>query len=331
MRGFTFDERTTRLLREGRETLSAQAGKGHHALYDRLREVVGGVLPLDAFFVALFRDAGHVLYAYQYDGTEYALPGIRPLNPDGPTGWVLAHNRSYAYREDGGAVLNRGIPWGDTERRSADALVVPMRRTHTAEVIGVVSVQTYTPESYGDAELAALEWLAEVVARVLSAEEEDRAFLARLDDGHRPAAERVLSRSVSELVVERVAVVRKTAAELAAALEAEGHRLGARARDLVRECERLQIESAEIEFAGYREAAARFASLSPRERDVAELVGQGLRNDEIAARLHIGLSTVKTHVGNILRKYGAEQRSTVAEEISAYLGNARVRGHSYQG
>ncbi|MEV0067092.1 GAF domain-containing protein [Amycolatopsis sp. NPDC050768] len=151
MRSKPFDEPTVGRLRQAREVLSAEAEKSHHALYAKLREIVSGVLRLDAFFVALFRDAGHVLYAYQYDGAEYALPGVRPVNPEGPTGWVRAHNRSYAYRTDAGAILNRGIPWGDKERRSADALVVPMRRTHTGEVIGVVSAQTYTAGSYGDA------------------------------------------------------------------------------------------------------------------------------------------------------------------------------------
>ncbi|MEV6895969.1 LuxR C-terminal-related transcriptional regulator [Amycolatopsis sp. NPDC051372] len=329
MRGKPFDEPTVGRLRQAREVLSAEAEKSHHALYAKLREIVSGALRLDAFFVGLFRDAGHVLYAYQYDGAEYALPGVRPVNPEGPTGWVRAHNRSYAYRTDGGAILNRGIPWGDKERRSADALVVPMRRTHTGEVIGVVSAQTYTADSYGDAELAALEWLAEVVARILSAEDEDRELLAQLDDGHRPAAERVLGQTVSALVVERVAVVWQAAAQLASELESEGHRLGARARDLVRECERLQMDSAEIEFAGYREAAARFDSLSRRERDVVELMS--LSDGEIAAQLYVARSTVKTHVRSILRKYGAKSRSTVVEEVSTYLGYARERGGSSSG
>jgi DNA-binding CsgD family transcriptional regulator len=44
------------------------------------------------------------------------------------------------------------------------------------------------------------------------------------------------------------------------------------------------------------------ARLTPREREVAALVGQGLRNKEIAARLHITLGTVKDHVHRILAK-----------------------------
>lgn len=55
--------------------------------------------------------------------------------------------------------------------------------------------------------------------------------------------------------------------------------------------------------------------LSPREREVlAELV-DGASNNEIADRLHIGLSTVKTHVSSILRKSGAQSRYAVALEL----------------
>ncbi|WP_206784360.1 LuxR C-terminal-related transcriptional regulator [Amycolatopsis sp. MtRt-6] len=325
-RGYPFDERLVRLLRDGQRSLSALAVRGHHALYDHLREVVASAMKVDAFYVALFRDPGHVLYAYQYDGSVYALPGLRELNPDGPTGWVFRNRRSYRYRDDGGAVLDRGIPWGDRGRRSADALVVPMRRTGTDEVIGVVSAQTYTSDSYGDAELAALEWLAEVLARMLSTEEENRRFLETLDDGERPAVTRVLSRSMADLVVERVSVVRAAAAELRDALEAAGHPLLEPARELVRECERLQVDTAEMEFDSYRQAAERFESLSAREREVAGLLAEGRTNDEIRERLHIELPTVKTHVGKILRKYGVRQRSAAAAEISAYLGSVRPPG-----
>jgi DNA-binding NarL/FixJ family response regulator len=113
--------------------------------------------------------------------------------------------------------------------------------------------------------------------------------------------------------------VRRSAARVADALENEGHPLHDSARDVVRECQRLQIDSAELEFDDYRESAYRFGLLSRREREVAKLIAEGLTNDEIRIRLHIELPTVKTHVGNILRKYGAHQRSTVAAEISAYL------------
>ena len=43
-------------------------------------------------------------------------------------------------------------------------------------------------------------------------------------------------------------------------------------------------------------------NLTPRERQVAELVCKGLRNGSIAKFLHIKPGTVKTHTRNIYRK-----------------------------
>jgi DNA-binding NarL/FixJ family response regulator len=43
-------------------------------------------------------------------------------------------------------------------------------------------------------------------------------------------------------------------------------------------------------------------NLTPRERQVAELVCKGLRNGSIAKYLHIKPGTVKTHTRNIYRK-----------------------------
>ena len=43
-------------------------------------------------------------------------------------------------------------------------------------------------------------------------------------------------------------------------------------------------------------------NLTPRERQIAELVCQGLRNGNIAKHLRITAGTVKTHTRNIYRK-----------------------------
>jgi len=50
------------------------------------------------------------------------------------------------------------------------------------------------------------------------------------------------------------------------------------------------------------------APLTPREADVLELLQGGKSNAEIAAALHVGVETVRTHARNIYRKLGVRTR-----------------------
>jgi DNA-binding NarL/FixJ family response regulator len=56
-------------------------------------------------------------------------------------------------------------------------------------------------------------------------------------------------------------------------------------------------------------APDRIQALTDRERDVLELVGLGLSNDEIGRQLHMSPLTAKTHVSRILAKVGARDRA----------------------
>ena len=52
--------------------------------------------------------------------------------------------------------------------------------------------------------------------------------------------------------------------------------------------------------------------LTKRERQVIDLLGEGLSNKEIGTRLHIAVHTVKSHVHNVLEKLALRSRLEVA-------------------
>ena len=57
-------------------------------------------------------------------------------------------------------------------------------------------------------------------------------------------------------------------------------------------------------------------SLTPREQQVAALVCMGYTNRQIADQLSISLSTVKTHVRNVLLKFGLRYRTDLQTALS---------------
>ncbi|MFE2234359.1 response regulator [Streptomyces sp. NPDC059442] len=68
----------------------------------------------------------------------------------------------------------------------------------------------------------------------------------------------------------------------------------------------------------------RLAVLTERERDVLELIGEGLTNRRIAERLYLSEKTVKNHISRLLGKLGVERR------VQAAVIAAQVREHEEQ-
>lgn len=64
----------------------------------------------------------------------------------------------------------------------------------------------------------------------------------------------------------------------------------------------------EGQFSAQVAAPQVFASLTEKEREIFDAVARGASNSEVAAALFLGESTVKTHVGAILRKLALRDR-----------------------
>lgn len=62
--------------------------------------------------------------------------------------------------------------------------------------------------------------------------------------------------------------------------------------------------------------------MTPREREVINLIAEGLGNKEIAARLSVATHTVKSHVRNIMEKLTLHTRL----QIAAYANERRAAG-----
>lgn len=67
-----------------------------------------------------------------------------------------------------------------------------------------------------------------------------------------------------------------------------------------------------------RAGPRRLAMLSPREREVYDLLGEGLSNHDIAGRLYISHRTVEHHVARVLEKFGLRTRGEAVAEAARH-------------
>ena len=78
---------------------------------------------------------------------------------------------------------------------------------------------------------------------------------------------------------------------------------------------RAQLGMAPVDAA---DAVTGPAALTPREREVAVLISDGLTNTELARRLYISPKTAAVHVSNILRKLGVSSRTEVGDLVGRH-------------
>jgi DNA-binding NarL/FixJ family response regulator len=67
-------------------------------------------------------------------------------------------------------------------------------------------------------------------------------------------------------------------------------------------------------------ADAELETLTPREREVLQLIARGYRYKEIAARLHLSVKTVEAHVSSVLRKLQLSSR----HELTRWAHERRI-------
>lgn len=75
----------------------------------------------------------------------------------------------------------------------------------------------------------------------------------------------------------------------------------------------------------------RIAALSPREREILVLIGEGLTNREIGERLFLAEKTVKNHISRLLAKLDVERRVQAAVLVTRSSTDPAPRSHRRPG
>ncbi len=75
------------------------------------------------------------------------------------------------------------------------------------------------------------------------------------------------------------------------------------------------LRSSRIEVEGMGSRVGRLSLLTPREREVLDLVADGLTNAQVAAVLWIASGTVRRHLENVFAKLGVHTRTAAASSL----------------
>ncbi len=318
-------------LRNADRTIRYLAPGEHRRLYNVWRVTMGTIAPVDSFYVAFFRDDRFLVVPYAYDEpAEYAPPGFQMYGPAGLSAWIKKNAKPYLYSSDNGRLLNMGHSFGDEERLSRDAIVIPLlgpAPEGTASegpapkgqaVIGIASMQTYESDVYDEEVARAFQWLARTVVTALAREQEDVEHLGTLATGGGRRTDPVSVADAVEQFGHTLEVLRGGLNEIILGEPRDHETLVGDLEALRTLCETAQSDIVELMTRPSREARELLVLLTPREQEVAWLIADGLTNDQIADRLSISEPTVKTHVTRILRKFGVRQRAAIAAKLRPF-------------
>ncbi|WP_410665986.1 LuxR C-terminal-related transcriptional regulator [Amycolatopsis sp. lyj-84] len=296
-------------------------GADRFAVYNQVCRTLSKIAHVDSFYIGMLHGQ-KVRYVYGTEDQKFDDPVLHAYGPNGPVAWLLRHRQTYRFRYDNGAVLKAGTSFGDVTRESADVVTVPMFRPEPDapdSVIGMVSLHSYTPEVYDDQAVRAVEWLTGVLARVVVRQEEDRLLLEHLASPDAGEHEALTSHRVIEYLSGQLSGIPTTALDVIEAPDPTLDTAMQALREVMQRCERVQYELIDMTSRTDPGPATRFTALTQAEATVALLIARGMGNQNMATELGVSVNTVKTHVRNILRKYGLTDRDQVAADVRRHL------------
>ena len=279
--------------------------------YAACKTALTGLAQLDAFYIGYFKGDNSLVITYIYDGDQYLQPEVLFFTPGGVSHWVRTSRKPYLSRHDNGRMLHRGAPVGDATTLSQDSVAVPLLDS-SGEAVGLMSAQSLKPDTYDDEFVRAMEWVARALMQSISRDSDDADSLGLYELYPELDSSRVQNEAdLVNRIGEKLDDLRLMLVDLARVAAGSGSEVTGgitQARELA---ERVQTEVAEL--VRVHEPRPVQLDLTTREIEIAALIARdGLSNNELARKLHISEKTVKTHVGNILRKLGVTQRSAIA-------------------
>jgi ATP/maltotriose-dependent transcriptional regulator MalT len=180
---------------------------------------------------------------------------------------------------------------GVAESAASACAILPGRRSESLRARAEFELARGDAQAAADAALGAVEAAAAVTMPIETAR-------GRMIAGRALAGAGDTARASAELEAARTAFADAGADRLRDAAAHELRRLGKR-------------------VARPRGRATTGGALSPREREIAELVTVGKTNRQIAADLFVSEKTVETHLSHVFAKLGVSSRAAVAGALSA--------------
>ncbi|WP_018156711.1 LuxR C-terminal-related transcriptional regulator [Demetria terragena] len=304
-----FSANTIAILRNADRRLRSADLGDLTARYAAVKAALASLAPLDAFYIGHFHQDSLIL-SYVFDGDQRIASEVLTIGKGGVSDWIRISRKPYIYAEDRGHRLHRGAPIGDATQLSKDCVFTPIMSGN--EAIGLVSSQSLTANTFSEEFLRAQMWMTRALELSLrhdtdSLHDDLYAVYPELNSEQLRNEGDLINR-VGERLDELAQSLRRLSDE--AAEHGLAH-LAEHAEAAVTSCDRVQTEVSDLVRTFQPWAPP--TDLTPREIEVALLIANdGLTNAQLSETLHISIKTVKTHVGNVLRKLGITQRSEIA-------------------